>query len=259
MGTENVSAVAVMAKNTTHTVSVSAVNGGLIIDSANVGSSYTTKLYAGESITVNAAPSLGNTFSEWDLNGKKYGQSYQTIKITMGYEDVVAVAYCVPMDDATLHITATNGSVEVNGVNEGSSKDIVAPLGQKYRLAAVPSPGYHFDRWVIDCEVRDYQVIEVTMGTGHVNAEAIMVKNETHTVKVSIDNGNLIYNGANVGSSMTATVEDKAVFKISAQPVKGYALAGWYEEGGSEPIWFGTEYEFQVLKDTSLVMKTLKA
>ncbi|MBR4503978.1 MAG: Ig domain-containing protein [Candidatus Methanomethylophilaceae archaeon] len=250
--------VRAVVESTLRTLNVTAVNGGLIIDNFNIGSTYSTRLYEGESLTVNAAPSSGNTFSEWDLNGKKYGQSYQSIKITMGSEDIEAVAYCSPMDDATLHITATNGTVKVGEDNVGDSKDIIAPLGQKYKLTAIPSAGYHFDHWVIDGEISNYQIVEITMGTEHVNAEAIMVKNESHTVKVSIDNGNLIYKGANVGSSLTVTVDDKDTIKIYAQPVTGYALAGWYEDGISEPIWFGTEYEFQVIKDVTLRMDTLK-
>jgi hypothetical protein len=57
---------------------------------------------------------------------------------------------------------------------------------------------------------------------------------------------------------LTVTVDDKDTIKIYAQPVTGYALAGWYEDGISEPIWFGTEYEFQVIKDVTLRMDTLK-
>ncbi|MBR4225464.1 MAG: InlB B-repeat-containing protein [Candidatus Methanomethylophilaceae archaeon] len=244
-----------VAESTLHTLVVKAVNGGLIIDSANVGSEYTTQLYTGESLIVNAAPSAGNTFSEWDVNGKKYGASYQTIEIRMGSEDIVATAHNVPMADGTLHITAVNGTVKVGDSDVGDSHDIKASVGEVFKLTAVPSAGYRFDHWMLDGERSEFQIVSVTMGTEHVNAEAIMVKNETHTVAVSIDHGNLFYNGVNMGSRMSVSVEDKSVLTIKAQPLAGYALAGWYD--GDSFVTIGSDYEFQANSDVSLTVRTV--
>ncbi len=248
-------AFSAVVESTLHTVTVRAVNGGLIINSANIGSEYVTQLYMGESLIVNAAPSAGNTFSEWDVNGKKYGSSYQTIEIKMGSEDILATAYNVPMADGTLHIVAVNGTVKVGSVDVGSSHDIKASPGEEFELTAVPSPGYRFDHWTLDGDVSDYQIVKVTMGTEHVNAEAVMVKNDTHKVTVSIENGNLTYNGVDVGSRLVLDVEDKEVLLVKAKPIAGYALAGWYE--GDVLVTIGSDYEFQVLHDTALTVKTV--
>ncbi len=241
--------------STLHNLTVKSVNGGLIINSANIGSEYTTQLYTGESLVVNAAPSMGNTFSEWDINGKKYGASYQTIEIKMGSEDIVATAYNVPMADGTLHITAINGTVKVDDKDVRDSYDIKADSGSKYTLTAVPAAGYRFDHWVLDGETSDYQIVTVTMGTEHVNAEAVMVKNETHTVTVTIDHGTLVYNNVDVGSKLSIVVEDKSVITIAAKPLTGYALAGWYE--GDSLVTISTDHQFQVNADTDLVVKTV--
>ncbi len=241
--------------STLHNLTVKAQNGGLIINSANVGSEYSTQLYTGETLIVNAAPSAGNTFSEWDINGKKYGASYQTIEIKMGSEDIVATAYNVPMADGTLHITATNGTVKVGEQDVGDSYDIVAGVGETYTLTAMPSAGYRFDHWMLDGERSDYQIVTVTMGTEHVNAEAVMVKNETHTVTVTIDHGTLVYNSVDVGSKLSIVVEDKSVITIAAKPLTGYALAGWYE--GDSLVTISTDHQFQVNADTTLVVKTV--
>ncbi len=244
-----------VAESTLHTLTVKSVNGGLIINSANIGSEYTTQLYTGESLIVNAAPSAGNTFSEWDVNGKKYGASYQTIEIRMGSEDIVATAYNVPMEDGTLHITATNGTVKVGDKDVGDSYDIKADPKSEYTLTAVPRAGYMFDHWVLDGETSEYQVVTVTMGTEHVNAEAVMVKKASHTVTASIDHGTLVYNNVEVGSKYTVVVDDKTVFTISAKPLTGYALTGWYVNGEGPHI--ETEYQFEVNSDTDLVMTTI--
>ena len=241
--------------STLHTLTLKSINGGLIIDSRDVGPDYSVQLYEGESLIVNAAPSMGNTFSEWDIDGKKYGTSYQTIEITMGGQDIVAVATNVPMDDETVHVVAVNGTIMVDDVAVDSSVDIAATVGEKIKLTAVPFPGYRLDHWTVDGERSEFQEIEITMGTYHVNAEAYMVKNETHTVTVSIEHGTLEYKGEDVGPSITETVEDGAEFIIKAKPEQGYALAGWYMDG--EPVEFQTEYRFQVLHDTVLTVNTL--
>ncbi len=245
------------AVSTLHTLTLKSVNGGLIIDSRDVGPEYSVQLHEGESLIVNAAPSQGNTFSEWDIDGMKYGTSYQTIEITMGGHDISAVATNVPMDDETVHVVAVNGIILVDDEDVGSSSvDIAATVGETVKLTAVPFPGYRFDHWTVDGEKSDFQIIEITMGTYHVNAEAYMVKNETHTVEVSIEHGTLEYKGEDVGSSITETVEDGAEFIIKAIPDEGYALAGWYEDGNPTGQ-FQTEYRFQVLHDTVLTVNTL--
>ena len=244
-----------VTESTLHTLTVKSVNGGLIINSANIGSEYTTQLYTGESLIVNAAPSAGNTFSEWDINGKKYGASYQTIEVRMGSEDIVATAYNVPMADGTLHITATNGTVKVDDEDVGDSYDIKAGPGSKYTLTAVPKAGYRFDHWVLDGETSEYQILTVTMGTEHVNAEAVMVKNESHAVTVTIDHGSIIYNNVDVGSRLSVVVDDKTVMTISAKPLTGYALAGWYD--GDSLVTFASDYQFQANSDVSLTVRTV--
>jgi hypothetical protein len=241
--------------STLHTLTLKAVNGGLIINSAIVGSEYAAQLYTGESLVVSAAPSAGNTFSEWDINGKKYGAGYQAIEIRMGSEDIVATAYNVPMADGTLHITATNGTVKVDDKDVGDYYDIKASSGQKFTLTAVPNAGYRFDHWVLDGETSEFQIVTVTMGTEHVNAEAVMVKNESHTVTVTIDHGSIIYNNVDLGSRLSVVVDDKTVVTVSAKPLTGYALAGWYD--GDSLVTFASDYQFQANSDVSLTVRTV--
>ena len=179
------------------------------------------------------------------------------IAFTMGSNDIYATAECAKMEDAILHVTAINGTIEFDGVDMGSSMDIAVPCGEKHTLKAVPDSGYRFDHRVFDGNISSYQILEITVGTQNVIAEAVMVKAETFHMSISIDNGDLYYRGAKLGSSIAATIESGGVIKISAKPAGGYALAGWFIDGATEPIWFGTEYEFMPSGDIRLVVKTV--
>ncbi|MBO4569129.1 MAG: InlB B-repeat-containing protein, partial [Candidatus Methanomethylophilaceae archaeon] len=247
--------VSAVVESTLRDVTVKAANGGLIINSVNVGSEYRTKLYLGEDLVVNAAPGPGYTFSRWDVNGKIYGAEYQSLRIVMGSSDILAVAEMAPMEDSTLQVVVLNGTVRVNGEDCGSSYSAVASAGEEYTLVAVPDNGYSFDHWIIDRDTSDYQQITVTMGTDHVNVSAVMKKNDVHRLTVSIQNGKLYLDEVDKGSKIDVYVEDKQIVKIKATPDAGYALAGWYE--GSEAVYFGTEYELQIEGDVDLVVKTL--
>ncbi|MBR7006202.1 MAG: InlB B-repeat-containing protein [Candidatus Methanomethylophilaceae archaeon] len=244
-------------ESTIRDVRIVAVNGGLIINSVNVGSEYETKLCLGEEFLVNAAPAKGYTFSSWDVNGKKYGTEYQSIKIVMGSSDILAVAYMTPMSKSTLEVFAMNGTVEVNDKNEGTSFSAKASVGDVYTIVAIPDNGYSFDHWVIDGEVSDYQKIKITMGTEYVSVNAVMKKNDTHRLTVSILDGNLYLDGKDMGPRIDAEIQDKQAVTLRAVPDDGYALAGWYE--GGDIVTIGTEYQLQMEGDVSLVVKTQPA
>ncbi len=246
-----------MVESSLRDVTVRAAGGGLIIGSVDVGSEYSTKLYPGEEVIVNAAPDPGYTFSHWDVNGTLYSDEYQSIRIVMGQSDILAVAYMAPVDDSVIRMLAMNGRVVADGEDRGSLYSVVASAGREYVLEAVPDDGYHFDHWTVDGKARYDQRITVSTDGRHVNASAVMEKNESHRLSVSIGNGVLYLDGEDKGSAINVLVDDGAVVSLSARPDPGYALTGWYE--GSEPVFPATEYRFRMVRDVSLVADTVPA
>ena len=154
-------------------------------------------------------------------------------------------------------IFAVNGTVEVNGKNEGASYSAKASAGEEYTVAAIPDNGYSFDHWVVDGEVSDHQVIRITMGTEYVHVNAIMKKNDTHRLTATILNGKLYMDGKEMGPRIDVEVQDGQTVTLRAAPDAGYALAGWYE--GDRIVSIGTEYQFETEGNISLVVKTQPA
>jgi hypothetical protein len=95
------------------------------------------------------------------------------------------------------------------------------------------------------------------MGTEYVSVNAVMKKNDTHRLTVSILNGNLYLDGKDMGPRIDAEIQDKQVVTLKAVPDAGYALTGWYE--GGDIVTIGTEYQLQMEGDVSLVVKTQPA
>ncbi len=57
-----------------------------------------------------------------------------------------------------------------------------------------------------------------------------------------IDRDNLFYNYVKIGSNMSVDVEDVSVIAISAKPLEGYAMTGWYE--GSNLVAISTAIDY---------------
>ncbi len=255
MGSDDIRAAAECVSTEGPILHATIVNGSIEFDGVNMGSSIDIAVPCGEEHTLEAVPDSGYRFDHWVFDGSTL--SSPGIAFTMGYNDIYATAECAKMEDAILHVTAINGTIEFDGVDMGSSMDIAVPCGEEHTLKAVPDSGYRFDYWVIDGSTLSSPGIVFTMGTQNVSAGAVMFKTEIFHVSISIDNGNFYYGEKKFGSSIVATVESGNSIKILAQPADGYSLVGWFIDGASDPICQENEFDFVPSGDIRLVVKTV--
>ncbi|MBP5203052.1 MAG: InlB B-repeat-containing protein, partial [Candidatus Methanomethylophilaceae archaeon] len=131
---------------TTHNVTLTAMNANIIVDGVDRGSSYQGTVYDGSQFTFQAVPAVGYMFDSWTMNGQRYAGAQITVSGVSS--DVTAVASIVPAPLRNILLSINEGTVEFDGKSIGSSGSVQAQEGQTVTVKAVPGYGYMFRGWM---------------------------------------------------------------------------------------------------------------
>ena len=211
----------------TYAISKSATNGTI---STKVSSSEVTSAAEDATVTIEATPNTGYTFSSWNVTKTSGGAAVSVANgsanpttFTMPAE-AVTVAATFTINTHALDLTSTNGTcaVTVNGEDWDGSSAIA--YGADVEITATPDDGYLFDEWdhTLTSPTISSNVISFTMPDDDVVIKAKFV--DASTVK-SITISDAIEHGTVTASSNTASAGDEIT--LTATPDAGYAFSSW--------------------------------
>ena len=212
---------------TTYGITKSATNGTI---STKVGGSEVTTAAKDATVTIEATPSTGYSFSSWSVTKTSGGEAVSVTNasanpttFTMPAE-AVTVAATFTINTHALDLTSTNGTcaVTVNGEDWDGSSAIA--YGADVEITATPDDGFLFDEWdhTLTSPTISSNVISFSMPDDDVVIEAKFV--DASTVK-SITISDAIEHGTVTASSNTASAGDEIT--LTATPDAGYAFSSW--------------------------------
>ena len=212
---------------TSYDITKSATNGTI---STKVSSTEVTEAEEDATVTIEATPNTGYSFSSWSVTKTEGGDAVSVTSSTTNPTtftmpgEAVTVSASFTKNSHDLDLTTTYGTcaVTVNGDDWDGSSAI--EYGAAVSITATPSTGYLFDEW--DCSYDGAtaisNVLTFTMPDEDVLVEAKYV--DASSVK-SITISDAIEHGTVTASANTASEGD--IIELTATPDDGYAFSAW--------------------------------
>lgn len=213
-------------------------NGNYTIKVADGEASSATKTaHYGQTITLNATPNTGYSFTSWTVT--KAGGGTVTVtnnQFTMPAENVTVTATFTIIDYNVTYVAPSNGNYTIKvGSGTASSASKTANYGQTITLAATPNTGYSFSSWT---------VTKASSGTVTVTSNQFTMPAEDVTVTAAFSANNYTITLNNQSATTAGTASVTATYDASTNltatpaitvPTKtGYTFGGYYTEvGGS--------------------------
>ena len=189
----------------TFNLNVSSGQGGAVSPSG------AARHVADSSVTIEATPDTGYSFSSWEGAGV-LSQTLATTQVTMSEDREISASFS--LNSYTLSISSSTGgsASESNTYNHGTSPSILA----------TPSTGYHFNAWtgagITDVNERSTTVLMTEDRDITANFQL-----NSYTLNLFAGNGGTVSAGGSFDHGTNAT--------ISATPNTGYSFHQWTGSG----------------------------
>lgn len=220
-----------------YTITKSASNGTI---STQVSSSEVTSAAEDATVTIEATPSTGYSFSSWSVTKTSGGAAVSVANasanpttFTMPAE-AVTVAATFTKNSHNLDLTTTNGTCAVTVDDEDWDGSSAIAYGAAVVITATPSSGYLFDAWdhTLASPTISSNVISFSMPDDDVIIEAKYVDASSY-YSITVDDDI-------VGGTISAdknTAAEGATITLTATPSTGYSFSAWTVlDGGDNAV-----------------------
>jgi uncharacterized repeat protein (TIGR02543 family) len=191
------------------------------------GTTCSTSVVAGSSLTLTATPATGYNFAGW--SGACAGTTGSTCTVTVNAATSVTANFTQPR---SLTVTSSAG-----GAVGSSPAGIACPGtcsasftdGTTVTLVATPTSGYSFTGWSGACTGTGSCVVTLA-ANATVSAAFTAIPPTTYALNVAAATGGSVSStpaGISCGSSCTSTFNAGTSVSLTATPQTGYSFSGW--------------------------------